>query len=619
MKRFDGCARSAAVAAAVVLVATTVWAANPERQPADRLLQRTPAEALFCIRINNLEGALSQANGFLRGIAPDGFDAEGMVLAKLTGLVGGAERMEEVRKRGSFAVFGVMLPSEESSKGPFADLFIGMFVPVRDYDAFVGGEEPAGRGIATIRVDGRPRAVAVRLGRHALLCQANARDKLVRARRLLRGRQGGLRDVLSDQERDLAARSPIWLYANVQKASGFAKPMILGKLEQMKAELKKAKEKGKAPIADVEGIIRFYAALLDMVMSETGSIAAGLAPASDVCEVTFSMTAVPGTVTAETMSLAPQGGMYRKALGYLHDGAIINVATGINGQSWEKSYLRFIDLMPKMMGAEVAPADLEKLREITSRSFRAMGDSASFSFATGDKGPGLFSMQYVLKVKDGAAIEDAIREGLRMTNSEMYRKFLASFGLGLRAEIESDPSMYKGVRINAARLAFEGDDDDSPQTQMVKAMWGGGLDYRWAVLDGYCAYAIGKGADAHARKLIDQIKAGGAEGICTDMKAAMEAIPESAQADTVGTFNYVRMLNATLGSMVLPDGTKLPELNAPTEGNIAFAGRNFDGGFTAWLAVPKQHVMEIKSAFETFGEEMKKIEEQKKEASGEQP
>jgi hypothetical protein len=45
---------------------------------------------------------------------------------------------------------------------------------------------------------------------------------------------------------------------------------------------------------------------------------------------------------------------------------------------------------------------------------------------------------------------------------------------------------------------------------------------------------------------------------------------------------------------------------------IAFAGRTHDGRFTAWLAVPKQHVIEIKTAFETFGERIRDAERKNK-------
>lgn len=618
MKRVRNSLRTPIIVAAVSFVATSAWAAEARRPRVDRVLQLTPAESLFCVRVNNLSDTLSRATEFLTGVVPDGFDARTMAMAKLSGMMG-QKRMEQVRQRGNFTMFGVMLPDGEGNQGPFADLFVGILVPVKDYDAFVGGDSPAGRGVVTIDVDGQPRAVAARCGRFALLSWPGAEDKLRRVRTMLRSENASLGDVLSAEEKRLAATAPIWLYANVEKASILLKPIVSGKLEQIKAELGKASEKGDMPIVNPEGIIRFYGALLDMVTSETASVAVGVMPSADACRVTFVMKAVPGTKLAGTMAAVPHASAYKRALGNLHDGAVINLAAAMDGEAWEKSYHLFIDLMPKMIDAEVSQAELADLRELVSKSFGAIGESLSFSFVPEDEGPGMFSMQYVFEVEDGAAMEDAIRQGLRLTNSAMYRKLMESFGMGVRAEIESDTETYRGVRVNAARLTFEVDDEDSPQGQMIAAMWGGGLDYRWGLTDGYCVYVIGKEADKHARKLIDQIKAGGAKGVCSEMKAALEAIPNSGEADAVGTLNYVRILNATLSAMPLADGKSLPPLNAPTEGNVAFAAFSGEDGFTIEMVLPRKHIAEIKSALETFGKQMKELEKQQTEASSEQP
>ena len=145
---------------------------------------------------------------------------------------------------------------------------------------------------------------------------------------------------------------------------------------------------------------------------------------------------------------------------------------------------------------------------------------------------------------------------------------------------------------------------------MLAKMWGDGLDYCWAFVDDYCVYSIGGDADKTIRELIDQVKAGGPRQIGSEMKAAMDAVSNSEQADVVGTFNYVRMLNMVSSLIVLPGGASFPEIDAPSRGNIAFAGRTLDGGMTfVEVVMPKQHLLEVKSAFETLGP---RIEEQEK-------
>lgn len=609
MKRFGHGQNIVIVAVVVAVLAGAVWSGQG-RQQADRVLQLTPADSLFCVRINNLDGTLSEAGAFVQGIAPDGFDAGALVRAKLTKLMG-AERMEQVRTRGSLVAFGAVLPGEEGNQGPFANMFVGMLVPVKDYKAFVGGDAPGGRGVATLRVDGEPKAVAASFGRYALVCSNDARDKLRRARKLLRSQGTGLRDELGSEERAMAAGSPVWLYANVQKASALVKPLVSGKLEQIKGELKKAGERKEMPFGDPEGIISFYATLLDIMTSETASVCVGLAPSSEVCRVTVAVNAVPGSEMAAAMSPPSQRAGYTKALGYLHDGAVLNLAAAVNAEAWEKSYLRWIELLPKLAGAEMPQEELDGLRELTRKSFQAMGDSLGFSFVPAGKDGFPFALHYVFEVRDGATIEKAIEEELRLTNSAMFEKFFENLGFSMHAEIERNAGSHKGVTINAAKVTFEVGDDDTPAGQMLKEMWGdGGIAYRWAIVGDRCAYTMGQDADEHVRTLIDQIQGGGPTGVCSEIKASMSAIPQSGQADLVGSFNYVRALGAVLGMIPLPDGQEMPELNLASEHSIAFAGRSFEGGCMLWAAVPRKHVMEIKSAFETFGEQMKQHQEQ---------
>ena len=605
MKRMGNGTRNVTVMVLVVLIATAGWAANPARPGADRVLQLTPAEALFCLRVNNLDETLSDASGFLTGIAPEGFDAKAMAMGKLTSMLG-SERMEQVQTRGSFAVYGAMLPGGQD-QGPFANLFVGIVVPVKDYDAFVGADKPDQDGIATLAVNGQPGIIATRFGRHALLAWPNARDKVAQIRQMVRDKQEGLRGVLSAGERTLSAQSPIWLYGNMQKASAIIKPMVFGKLEQIKGELQKAAERQESPIGDPEGIIRFYRGLLDIVTSETASVAVGLAPSAEACTMTVAFKAVPGTDMEMMMTPAPQPSNYKRTLPYLKDGAIINVAAAVDPVTWEKSYHRWIELIPQLMASDVSEADLDQVKQMTTKSFRAMGDAVSFSFQPGENDDGVpFSMQYVIEVKDGAAIEKAIAEELELTNSEVFAKIFDNFGFHMSAEIESETTTYKGVKINAARVAFEFEAGDSPQGQMIQRMWGGeGLQYRWGVVDDKCVYTIGPNAEADVHKLIDRVKAGVPTGICAEMQAALKAIPQGAQVEAIGTLNYVRILNTFVGMMPLPNGKQLPELNVPTESSIIFAAGTSGDVPVAWVVLPRQHLIEIKSAFEMLEEKTK--------------
>ena len=203
-----------------------------------------------------------------------------------------------------------------------------------------------------------------------------------------------------------------------------------------------------------------------------------------------------------------------------------------------------------------------------------------------------------------------IEKELRMMQEGVLAKLYKGFGMEMDIKVERDADTYKGISIDAAKVVFRMGDEDSPQSQMLKIIWGDGLDYRWAFVDGYCTYSIGGDADKRIRELIDQVRAGGPKQIGTEMKAALKVIPDSNQADVIGTVNYVRVLNMALGFMPLPGDVDRAQLKVPTDSNVAFAGRTTaEGKMTLQMALPKKHLQEIKSAFENL---ILKIGEQEK-------
>ncbi|GAI55337.1 unnamed protein product, partial [marine sediment metagenome] len=157
-------------------------------------------------------------------------------------------------------------------------------------------------------------------------------------------------------------------------------------------------------------------------------------------------------------------------------------------------------------------------------------------------------------------------------------------------------------------LVMKPTDTNSPQAQMLVAMYGGGLEYRWAIVNGLCVFAIGGDADSGVRSLIDQVKAGGPKQIGSEMKAALALIPGADKADVMGTFNYVRvlkMLPAMMGAMM---PVPMPEVDFPTKSNIAIAANVGNGKLTFDIAIPKQHLAEIMAAFQMMMQHQMKMQ-----------
>lgn len=87
--------------------------------------------------------------------------------------------------------------------------------------------------------------------------------------------------------------------------------------------------------------------------------------------------------------------------------------------------------------------------------------------------------------------------------TNMYQNFGMNFEVSTQPEIET----YKGVSIDAATFGIQVTDPNTPQSKMLEAMYGGGIDYRWAVVDGgYCVYAAGGAVENAIHQLIDDVK-----------------------------------------------------------------------------------------------------------------
>jgi hypothetical protein len=594
---------------AVMLLYGGFSAADSSRRPGDGLLRALPADTLFCVRINRLDNTAEAVNRFLKGVAPDSFNARTMLLSKLGGLLGDDE-LDGVNTKRSFLIFGLEVQSQTKARHPMADLFIGILVPVRNYDRFIAANpgigEPDEEGISKIMRNGRPHGLATKFRRFALLCPPNARDKLTKVAKMLTQRRNSLFEVLGPPERQMAASSPLWLYVNVKEGSDLVEPILFGGLEKMKAQLQKAKESGEGPPMDPAGIIDFYRGIFKLLLDGTEHVVAGLSPSSEICKAAIGIKAVPGS-DFEKMVGKSADGSFEKLLGYLDDGAMMNIASNIDRESMNASYLKMFDLFGQMSSEAMSDAELNKLKELTTEMIYAAGDSLAMSFGLNDESSA-FEIDYIIEVRQRQAFQKAIDKQLKMTEEGAFSKLYKGFGMEMDFEVGRDTGTYRGIEINAAELSFKLAGEDTPEKQMVWRLWGDGLDYRWAFLDDYCIYSIGANADKRIRKLIDQVSSGGPDRLDPGIRAALNMMSGTERLEAFGTFNYVRALNMLPQVIPLSEKADLSKLRAPTGSNIAFAGGVDNGAMTMQIALPKEHLLEIKSAFETIIPEIEKQE-----------
>jgi len=588
------------------------------QRPARRgLLATIPGESLFCVRIGRLEVTLDSANVFLKGIAPEPFDAKEAVFKKLGGLLGN-EKLAGVNRKGGIAIFGVNVASDAPARGPMGNMFIGALVSVGKYENFVSRNpncsEPDADGVSTITVDGKPRALVVNVERFALLCPPNMGDKLAGVMKMMKRRKASLQRALDEDDRKMATSCPVLAYLNVKAGSKLVEPMITGKLAQIKAELQKAKEKGREGpfgpgMADPTAIIDLYAGIFKMVLAGTDHVMVGLTPTPEACNVTVGVTAVPGTDFAAAIG-SPVEGNLDDMLGYLDNGAIMNMAAKVDRASLKSAYSKLIEMMGKMAPGAISTDDIERIERLTTKAIDTLGDSLAISFGpTGTSSPAI-AIKYIVKVDDEKACQEVVEEQLQMMRGGVFSRLYKSFGMDLSFDVERGSETYKGINIDTAKIGFNLGGNAAEATEMIKKMYGDKLDYRWAFVDGYCIYAMGGGSAERIRELIDQVRAGGVKETGSEMKAALELLPESDKADVVGAFNYVRVLNMVMSIIPIPEGGSRPKLDVPSTSGIAFAGRTIaDGKAVVQVALPKAHLIEIKTAFQTLIPQIKKQEQ----------
>jgi hypothetical protein len=394
-------------------------------------------------------------------------------------------------------------------------------------------------------------------------------------------------------------------------------PLLFAQLEAAKVILKKAQEEGKGAMGDPAAAIDFYSKIIEMVIQGMDHLAIGIAPTAEKCRFTLQAKAIDGTMLSD-LFVASDDANVLGLLGYLEDGAFMNIVTEIEPESTKLAYMGMIDLLGSLSAGALGEADVAKIKKMTADSIDAMGDGLAISVKGGSAEEGLFSMKYIIQVRDEDAFNEIIEEELKMINEGLFDKMYKGFGMEMKARVETEAATYRGVDIGYAGLTLKMGEEDTPQAEMFNKIWGEGLEYRWAVLDGYCVYVFGSGTEKGIRKLIDQIKAGGPDGLAWEIETAIDVLDVEEQEqeyDFGGTLNYVRLLDMAPGFIAASGGPEIEPLDMPTRSNIVFAGRSADGMLHFDVVLPKQHLTELIAAGEKFGKEMEKAvkEQQRKE------
>lgn len=396
--------------------------------------------------------------------------------------------------------------------------------------------------------------------------------------------------IIDDSKREMQAR--IDRLENIKNRLANMEPGQKVEIKELVRQVEDVNEQSNNPQAAklAANVMNMYAAVLETLMKETKFLSLTVRPEPNVCNTALSISALPGTDMANIFVADTSAGLENKFLAYLEDGAVMNFAGKMNAPVW-KLYAKSIDLISPMMA--MSPEDTAKIKALLENAAVALGDSMAGSFAVDTKNKPSFKCNYVIAVKDKEKFNQLIEEGAQMMNASAITDFYKSCGFEMGFTIKRSVDNYKDIPIDSAKFMMKSTEPNSPQGQMINAMYGEGFDYRWAIVDGLCVCAMGGDVESAIRQLIDQAKAGGPGQLANETRAALSLIPQAGKADFFGMYNFLRWFKIIGTMMPVP----VPQMDTPTSGNIAFAGKITNGKMAFEAAFPKQHLMEMMGMF----------------------
>jgi hypothetical protein len=560
----------------------------------DELLAITPHDAMFCLRINNLDNTLNSLDGYLQGLSPSPMSPTMMIKMQL-GMLLGDPTLSTVDMTGSIAAFG--LPRQDM---PMPAIVVAL--PVKDYTQLIAQSavfaEPDQDGISIVTSQMIPAnliAIAGPDNKYALVTTAEQRDALFYIKNDLAGKT--LAKALDASETKKATSSSIWAWGNIPAINQQYDKAIFEGLDAAK-EITKTMPQNQP--GNPEVFFDMYIEMLKTMLKETRYISLSITPTPELCKFDISYASLPGTDTAKMLVKNPDT-TPNKLLGYLQDGTAMNFAGKINAPFWKAYNNKMIDLFLSL--DPTLAEDAEKSKTLVARMFDAMGSNmaGSMSINADDKPP--FAYTYIFDLNDPKEYNRIFDESILFWN-RISESFLEKMGMKMAFSVNRNMETYKGVSIDSAFMSIMFTDPNMPAevTKMMDDIYGDGFTYKFATIDKLFVCAVGSGADSKIRTLIDQVKSGDPTALQSETAAALECFDNAASAEMFGTYNYIRLFDMMKSYMPAanPDGPPMPsfDVDVPTSSNLAFVTKIEDAKATLSIALPKQHLMEMKAAFD---------------------
>jgi hypothetical protein len=542
-----------------------------------------PADSLFCVQVNNLDNTLSQTDQFLSGVSPVPVMLQMYVRMGLAELLGNPA-LEGVNTAGSFAVFG------KKGEGEPTDEMITIVIPIADYSKFLSAcpniDKPDANGVSVMKKSG---GLLTQVGSFAVIKSPASYKDLLEIKKSA-GAAGfkSLAAGLDSAAKVQASSSPVWIYGNMPEVEKTFGPQITAAFDEVKKNFAQMPAGTFGTAGNPAEIMDIYFDVIKSFISQSKYVSIAIKPQPDALTISTNVVSLPGTKMAEmfTVDAAKKENTLRP---YLQNGAMMNYSGNITGKINAECTKLFIDWLSK----KLTPEKAAKIQALAGEAASVFHGNEAVSVTLDPNSKPVFSAVCISEITDKDKFYKILDQAIELVNSGVINDLYKGMGVGLQAGITMKKGVenYNGVSIDSAAVTFKADDANSPPAQMIKQMYGDGLEYRWAIVNGLCIYTIGADNNGRLKKLIDQVKAGRATQVCSEVKDAMAMLPGSEKANFVGTFNYLRCFNILPAIMPM-----IPKMNLQSKSNLMFAGRFDNGSMTIDLAIPKTHLMELVQA-----------------------
>ena len=568
---------------------------------ADPLLDMLPAETLVCVRINNLDMALTQLDAYLTGTSP--FPIGMMAKGQLSQIVGDPE-MTGINTGGNFCF--IMFAGADT-----ADLVGGLLVPMTSFSDFVAKNPNCKKdetGAILLTSPGLPMGslelTELAEGKYALVTPKEmVSAELVKTK--ITSVKTALKSRLSAEQAKQGTTAPVWAYVNTDALYKQYSQDILQGLDSagqgmtmaMQADQTMAKQMG--PMAEFFQVyFNMYAEMFKTFAGDADSITLALTPDASNLTLDIGLKAKDGSQTAKMLATDTQPGDY-KFTGYMDSRNAINGIMKMDPASLQQMYDTMFDILDKAANGKIKPETLTKSKAMTRKSLAAMGDELAFSFSyAGGKPP--FNVVEVVAVKDPKVMQDAMKDSMDLVG-DLY----SQMGLPMTFNYQPNTGTYKNAAIDTMVLTVANlDDPNNPAAQAMEQMYGGHLTYQIAHTADQYFIAMGPDSEATLKKAIDQNASAPATG---EVKAAIDLMNKAGYGDFACSINIIKLFTG-LGEMMqsmeaiagagenpIPADILAIAKNVPSQSSLAMGGKTVNGQVSLRTVLPKQHLMEIMS------------------------